>query len=145
MGASTRTPAQFRDAVRTAFGSHWTGAGESLDAVAWNNVGFNPSNLDEYVFLNLAHSSGTIASLGTGVDTQQRRTVIFAAQIFVRHNTGQARADELAEIVLDFMESSKLTGIRFRDIGLTEAGRVNEWFQVHANCTIEYDSYRSTA
>ena len=145
MGVSTRPPATFRDVVRTAFGAHWTAAGESLDAVAWNNVGFNPKNLDEYVFLNVAHASGTIASLGTGVDIQTRRTVVFAAQIFVKHNTGQARADALAEIVLDFMESAKLTGIRFRDPGLTEVGRVNEWFQVNANCTIEYDSYRSTA
>ena len=145
MGLSTRTPAQFRDAVRTAFAAHWTGAGESLNVVAWDNVGFNPSNLDEYVFLNVAHASGTIASLGTGVDIQQRRTVIFAAQIFVRHNTGQSRADELAEIVLDFLESSKLSGIRFRDIGLNEAGRINEFFQVNVNCTVEYDSYRATA
>lgn len=145
MGASTRTPAQFRDEVRTAFATFWTGKGESLDAIGWNNLSFDPSNLDEYIFLNLAHASGTIASLGTGVDTQIRRTVIFAAQIFVRHNTGQQRADELSELVLEFLESAKLPGIRFRDIGLTEAGRVNEWFQVNANCSVEYDSYRSTA
>ena len=143
MGASTRTPAQFRDAVRTAFGTVWTGAGESLDVVAWDNVYFDPQNLDAYVFAGLAHASGELASLGTGNEVQVRRVAIFAAQIFVRHDTGQARADELAEVILDFLESTHLTGIRFRDIGLTEVGRVNQWFQVNVNAQVEYDSFRS--
>jgi hypothetical protein len=143
MGASTRTPAEFRDAVRTAFGAHWTGAGEDLAIVAWDNVSFNPRNLQAYVFASLSHASGELASLGTGAEVQVRRTAIFAAQIFVRHNTGQQRADALAEIILDFLESTHLQGIRIRDIGMTEAGRVNQWFQVNANAQIEYDSFRS--
>lgn len=145
MGASTRTPAQFRETVRTAFGSFWTNAGESLDPLAWDNVFFNPGNRAEYVSLGLAHASGELASLGTGNEVQVRRTAVFAAQINVRHNTGQARADELSELVLDFLESAKLPGIRIRDIGMTEAGRVNQWFQVNVNAQIEYDSYRTTA
>lgn len=143
MGASTRTPAQFRDAVRTAFGTHWTAAGEDLANVAWDNVDFSTTNRDDYVILSLAHATGSQASLGTGTDIQVRRSVIFAGQIFVRHNTGQQRADELAEIILDFLESTKIQGIRFRDMGLTEAGRVREWFQVNANAQIDYDSYRT--
>lgn len=145
MGASTRTPAEFRDIVRTAFSTFWTGAGESLDTVAWDNLYFNPGNGAEYISLGLAHTSGELASLGAGTSIQVRRTAVFAAQIFVRHNTGQARVDELAEKVLDFLESSKLTGIRIRDIGMTEAGRVAQWFQVNVNAQIEYDSYRTTA
>ena len=143
MGASTRTPAQFRDAVRTAFGAHWTGAGETFANVAWDNLDFDPTGLDDYVFVGLAHTSGELASLGAGSTVQVRRSTVFAAQIFVRHNTGQARADQLAEIILDFCESAKITGIRFRDIGLTEAGRVNEWFQVNVNAQVDYDSFRS--
>ncbi len=143
MGTSTRTPTQFRDAVRTAFGAHWTAAGEDLAIVAWDNVGFDPENVDAYVFFGLAHVSGSIASLGTGVDTQIRRETVLAAQIFVRHNTGQQRADELAEIILDFCESAKIPGIRFRDIGVTEAGRSNQWFEVVVNAQIDYDSYRN--
>jgi hypothetical protein len=143
MGASTRTPSQFRDAVRTAFGAHWTGAGEDLDIVAWDNVSFNPRNLQAYVFAGLAHASGELASLGTGSEVQVRRTAIFAAQIFVRHNTGQQRADDLSEIILDFLESAHLQGIRIRDIGVTEAGRINQWFQVNVNAQIDYDSFRT--
>ena len=93
--------------------------------------------------LGLAHSTGTFASLGTGASIQVRRVAIFAAQIFVRINTGQARADDLAEIVLDFLESARLTGIRIREIGVTEAGRVGQYFQVNVNAQIEYDSFRS--
>ena len=143
MGASTRTPAQFRDTIRTAFGAAWTAAGEDLAIVAWNNLSFNPATLDSYVFLDLAHSTGTLASLGTGTEIQVRRTAIFAAQLFVKHNTGQSRADDLAEIVLDFLESAKLTGIRIREISMTEAGRVNDFFQVNVSAQIDYDSYRS--
>lgn len=143
MGASTRTPAQFRDAVRTAFGAVWTGAGESLDIVAWDNLDFDPSNVDAYVFCSLAHATGDFASLGAGNTIQVRRVAIFAAQIFVRHNTGQDRVDALSEIVLDFCESTHLTGIRFRDIGLTEAGRANQWFQANVNSQVEYDSFRT--
>ena len=143
MGASTRTPAEFRDTLRSAFGAAWTAAGESLDRVAWNNVSYNPESRDDYVFVDLAHSSGELASLGAGATIQVRRTAIFAAQIFVRHNTGQARADTLSEIILDFLESAQLTGIRIRDIGMTEAGRVNQWFQVNVNAQIEYDSFRT--
>ena len=143
MGASTRTPAEFRDTVRTAFGAVWTAAGEDLAIVAWDNVSFNPRNLQAYVFAGLAHSTGELASLGTGSEVQVRRVAIFAAQIFVRHNTGQQRADSLAEIILDFLESTHLQGIRIRDISMTEAGRVNQWFQVNVNAQIEYDSFRT--
>lgn len=143
MGASTRTPAEFRDTVRTAFGSAWTGAGESLDNVAWDNLGYNPGARDDYVLLGLAHATGTLASLGAGSSIQVRRVAIFAAQIFVRQNTGQARADALAETVLDFLESARLTGIRIREIGMAEAGRVGQYFQVNVNAQIEYDSFRS--
>jgi hypothetical protein len=143
VGASTRTPAQFRDAVRSAFSTHWTAAGEDLDVVAWNNLDFNPSNRDVYVVFGLAHATGSQASLGTGVDIQIRRETILAVQILVRHNTGQAEADRLAEIVLDFVESTKLTGIRFRDQGLTEVGRSDQWFEVVVNAQIDYDSFRN--
>ena len=143
MGASTRTPAEFRDIVRTAFGVAWTDAGESLDNVAWDNLAYRPGARDDYVMLGLAHSTGSFASLGAGASIQVRRVAIFAAQIFVRHNTGQARADDLAEIVLDFLESARLTGIRISEIGVTEAGRVAQYFQVNVNAQIEYDSFRS--
>lgn len=143
MGASTRTPAQFRDAVRTAFGAHWTAAGEDLAIVAWDNLDFDPAGLDDYVFVGLAHSVGSQASLGTGVDIQVRREATLAAQVFVRHNTGHARVDELAEILLDFMESTKITGIRFRDPAMIEAGRIQQWFQANVNALLEYDSFRS--
>jgi hypothetical protein len=143
MGASTRTPAQFRETIRTAFGAAWTAAGEDLAIVAWNNLSFNPKDLDSYVFLDLAHTTGTLASLGTGNEIQVRRTAIFAAQLFVKHNTGQSRADALSEIVLDFLESAKLTGIRIRDISMTEAGRINDFFQVNVSAQIDYDSYRT--
>ena len=143
MGASTRTPAQFRDAVRSAFGAAWTAAGEDLENVAWDNVSFNPRNREVYVLASLSHSSGTLASLGAGSTIQVRRVAVFAGQIFVRHNTGQARADQLAEIILDFIESTKITGIRFRDQSMIEAGRVQQWFQVNVNAQVEYDSFRS--
>ena len=143
MGASTRTPAQFRDALRSAFSTHWTTAGEDLAIVAWDNLDFNPENRDAYVIFGLAHATGTQASLGTGVDIQIRREVILAAQIFVRHNTGQAEADRLGEIILDFVESTKIAGIRFREQGFTEAGRSNQWFEVVVNCLIDYDSFRN--
>ncbi len=143
MGASTRTPAQFRDAIRTAFGAHWTAAGEDLEIVAWDNVQFSTDNRDVYVLFGIAHTTGSQASLGTGTDIQVRREVVLAAQIFVRHNTGQAEADRLGEIILDFVESAKITGIRFRDMGLTEAGRSNEWFEVVVNAILEYDSFRA--
>ena len=68
---------------------------------------------------------------------------VFAAQLFVRHNTGKARADELAEILLDFVESLRIQGIRVRNPGLTETGRTGDWFQANANATLEYDSYRT--
>jgi hypothetical protein len=132
-----------RDTVRSAFGAHWTGAGEDLAIVAWDNISFNPRNLQAYVFAGLAHASGELASLGAGSTIQTRRTAIFAAQIFVRHNTGQDRADTLAEIILDFVESTHLAGIRFRNQGVTEAGRVQQWFQVNVNAVVEYDSFRS--
>jgi len=143
MGASTRTPAEFRDVVRTAFGLAWTDAGETLDNIAWDNLAYRPGTRADYVMLGLAHSTGTFASLGAGASIQVRRVAIFAAQIFVRHNTGQARADTLAEIVLDFLESARLTGIRISEIGVTETGRVGQYFQVNVNAQIEYDSFRS--
>ncbi len=143
MGASTRTPAQFRDDVRTAFGAHWTAAGEDLAVVAWDNLDFDTAGLDDYVHLGLSHSTGELASLGAGNTIQTRKGVVFAAQLFVRHNTGQARADALAETLLDFVESTHLTGIRFRDQTLTDNGRVQQWFTATVTALIEYDAFRT--
>jgi hypothetical protein len=143
MGATTRTPAQFRDVVRTAFGSHWTGAGEDLEKVAWDNLDFDPAGLDDYVHLGLAHSTGELASLGAGNTIQTRKVAVFAAQLFVRHNTGQARADALAEVLLDFVESTHLTGIRFRDQTMTDNGRIEQYFQATVTALVEYDAFRS--
>ena len=143
MGASSRTPAQFRDTFRTAFADAWTAAGQDLAIVAWDNIQFDPKNLDAYVFANLAHAAGDLVSLGGEFQVQVRRNVIFAAQIFVRHNKGQALSDQLSEVVLDFLESSHLTGIRIRNPSLIEAGRVNQWFQVNASAQIDYDSFRT--
>lgn len=143
MGATTRTAAQLRDAVRTAFGAHWTAAGENLATVAWDNLDFDTAGLDDYVHLGLAHSTGELASLGAGNTIQTRKGVIFAAQLFVRHNTGQARADALAETLLDFVESTHLTGIRFRDQTLTDNGRVQQWFTATVTALIEYDAFRT--
>lgn len=143
MGASTRTPAQVRDQIRTAFGAAWTAAGEDLGIVAWDNLDFDPSGLDAYVFASFAHSSGTIASLGAGSTVYNRRVAIFSAQINVRHNTGQARADELAEIVLDFLESLRIQGIRIRDVGMAELGRVVNFFSINVSAVVDYDSIRT--
>lgn len=143
MGASSRTPAQFRDAVLTAFSDSWVAAGQSLDIVGWDNLAFESTNLDAYVSLGLSHAVGDFASLGTGTQIQVRRQAVFAGQLFVRHNKGQALSDELSEIILNFLESTHLTGIRFRNISMVEAGRVNEWFQVNINSLIDYDSFRT--
>lgn len=143
MGASSRTPEQVVNTVQSAFEAVWTGAGESLSTVAWENLTFSTSNLDDYVICDFAHASGSIAALGTGTEVMNRREAIFAAQIFVRHNTGRTRGFALSEICLDFLESARLTGIRFRNIGLTEAGRVNEWYQFNVNAQVQYDSFRT--
>lgn len=143
MGATTRTAAQFRDTIRTAFGAHWTAAGEGLATVAWDNLDFDTAGLDDYVHLGLAHSTGELASLGAGNTVQTRKVAIFAAQAFVRHNTGQARADALAEILLDFVESVHLTGIRFRDQSMTDNGRVEQYFTATVTALVEYDAFRT--
>jgi len=143
VGATTRTAAQFRDTIRTAFGTHWTDAGEDLATVAWDNLDFDVAGLDDYVHLGLAHSTGELASLGAGNTIQTRKGVIFAAQAFVRHNTGQERADALAEILLDFVEATHLTGIRFRDPTMIDNGRIQQWFQVTITALIEYDAFRT--
>jgi len=143
MGASTRTPAQVREAILTAFSTVWTTAGEDLATIAWDNLDFDPQGLENYVFVSFAHSTGTVAALGAGASTYNRRTAIFAAQIFVRHNTGQSRAEALAEIVLDFVESARIQGIRFREPTMTSVGRGAEWFQVNVNAVVEYDTIRT--
>ncbi len=143
MGASSRTPAQLDDTFQTAFLAAWVAAGQDAAIVAWENLGFDPANLEAYVIADLKHAVGDIASLGTGTQIQMRRDVIFAAQIFVRHNKGRGLSNQLAEICLDFLESTHLTGIRIISPGLAEAGRVNQWYQVNANAIVQYDSYRT--
>ena len=143
MGASTRTPAQFKDTVKTAFAAAWVAAGQNLDVVAWDNLFFDPSDLDVYVIASLAQVGGDFASLGGGTQVFMRRDAIFAAQIRVRHNTGEAVSDQLTEIVLDFLESAHIPGIRFRNVGANSAGRLQPWYDVNVSATVEYDSIRS--
>lgn len=143
MGASSRTPAEFRDTVLSAFADAWVAAGESLDDLAWDNLSFETDNKDSYVYVSLAPAAGEVASLGTGNQVQMRRSSNFVANVNVRHNKGMALADTLAEKVIDFLESAKLTGIRFRNQGLVQTGRFGEWFQVNVTAEIDYDSFRT--
>ena len=46
MGVSSRTPAQFDDVFQTAFADHWTAAGQDLGIVSWENIAFDPKNLE---------------------------------------------------------------------------------------------------
>ena len=44
---------------------------------------------------------------------------------------------------VDIVESTHLTGIRFRDQTMTDNGRVEQYFQATVTALVEYDAFRT--
>jgi len=143
MGTETRTASQARDAILEAFAASWQSNGESLDIVLWGNIGEDPKSLDEYALATVTHATGDIAALGAGPEVMVRRQAVFACEIAVRHGSGKGRCLELAEKALDFVESARIAGIRLRNPGLVENGRLGDRYRSNVTAQIEYDSYRT--
>jgi len=105
----------------------------------WDNI---DAKLDgtEFVRVQSAHASGTIAALG---NEKYRRTLILTLNIWTPEGGGQQRSDEVSEVVLDFLETFSLASWTIEDPGLIDAGVFDGYYQASALATLKYDTLRT--
>ena len=138
---SSKTKRQARTELYAAFKTHYDASGLSpLLPIAWNNVPFKQTGV-EYIRVTFAHASGTIAALG---NEKYRRIGILTINVWTPEgDDGDERNDEIAEVVMDFLETFDLAGWRIRDPGPVDTGVADAYNQSAAIATLEYDTLRT--
>lgn len=138
---SSKTVAQAREQVQAAFAAHWTGAGEDVQDVGFDNLTKDTKGLDEFVRFTMLHVSGTLAALGL---TCYRRRVNLICGVWVREGTGRARSDALIETCLTFFETLDLEGFSLVDgPQVVDAGIGNGFLQVNVSALFDYETART--
>ena len=139
--ALNRTVDNFVDVVFGNFEVFWA----DRTPVAWPNVQFDlTSKADNgWVKVDIQHlpESGGAANVSGDM---YRREAFFTVQIFTRTGTGRGRADELAEAVLNWLETSAQDlNVWFRNQSLNEVGIEGAFYQVNCTALMTYDVIRS--
>ena len=135
---STATPRQVRTAIQEDFKTHWDATEASPAPVVYDNKHF-PTDGSEYVHFNVSHAGGTIPVLG---NKHYRRNGLIILNIFVPEAEGQARADQLAEFALAWIETFEVLNVRIRDPGMNDIGSFGAYWQANMSAAFEYDEIR---
>lgn len=142
---SSKTPRAARTELYADFWTFWQASAAALDEdgnvvrVMWDNIDAKTDG-SEFVFLQFQHIGGTIAALG---NEKYRRDGIFVANIWTPEGKGQKRSDELAEAVLEYVETFNLAGWLIRDPGFIDVGVFDGYYQSNVSATLEYDALRT--
>jgi len=137
--ATSRTPREAREAIYQSFFTYWSGTPQSEVSLVWDNIDFKMQGT-EFIHVSSAHVSGTIGALG---NEKYRRTMILTINIWTPEGSGQKRSDELAEVILAWVETFNVAGFRIRDPGFNEIGVFSGYYQSSVIATLEYDALRT--
>jgi len=137
--ATSRTPREARELIYQSFLTYWLSTSQSEVSLVWDNIDFKTQGT-EFVHVSSAHVSGTIGALGNEL---YRRTMILTINIWTPEGAGQRRSDELAEVVLAWVETLDIPGFRPRDPGFNEIGVFSGYYQSSVIVTLEYDALRT--
>lgn len=133
------TPQQATDEVSAKFLAHWG----AETAIAWDNLDFDPSTVDEYVRFSVQHADGDRADIaGDDADALYRRSGFVFIQVFTPKGGGTDRSNELGEKGLSFLERYR-GQLWMRSQALRPVGNDGRWFQVNLSAEFLYDSLRA--
>ena len=124
-----------RQSIETRFQDNWTET-----EVKYANVKFSSKTEQEWVALNIIPDMAKEQSLGTD-PVQYRYWGDIVVQIFVKPNSGAARALQLAELVADIFRSAKFDNITVNTPRVAIVGVNDGWYQVDVISPYYRDSY----
>lgn len=124
-----------RQSIEDRFGSNW-----SATAVRYENVKFSTKEHDEFVSLVYIPDDKKEKSLGTD-PVQFRSYGEIVVQIFVKPNSGAARALQLADLVADIWRAAKFDGITVMAPRVVKVGVNDGWYQVNVISPYYRDTY----
>ena len=122
----------------------WWDARWSLTSTSYDNVAFDPSDLDEWVRFDNLPDDAKQASMGSGVQ-YYRHFGIISIQIFVLPNSGATRAILLAETACGFLRSAKIDEVTMFAPFVRKVGVADGWYQLNVMCNYYRDSLFSRA
>jgi len=125
---------QVEDSLSAAFA-----AAVSPLPVAWGNVEFDTEGIAEWLRFDVQYNGGTNPELN---GKSFRRFGILSVQIFVAATTGKRRARQIAETVLATFEGQTIGGVRLRNVGPTDVGVSDAWYQMNVTAQFEFDQIR---
>lgn len=114
-------------AIEQYFSTTWT-----YTPVAWENVQFDATNLDEWVRFVDQNASGNRAALGN--NPLYRYRGIVTVQIFVKPNVGQKRVSDLIDNLTTLFRDQVISGVNFGVPHPTKIGIRDGWYQVNVLC-----------
>jgi len=116
------------DAIITAFNTYWT-----YTPVAWPNLQFDPSVVDEWVRITNIPGDSNQASMG-GSTNLHRQFGLVLLELYIDQDSGARRSVELADLAINFFHGLALTGITFRSPDTAHIGIVDGWLQKNVSC-----------
>ncbi|MDJ0952477.1 MAG: phage tail terminator-like protein [Acidimicrobiia bacterium] len=124
-----------RQVIETRFEANW-----SATPVRYPNVKFSTKDQTEFVAIQHIPDDKMEKSLGTD-PVQYRSYGDIVVQIFVKPNSGAARALQLADLVADVWRSAKFSGITVMAPRVAIVGVIEGWYQVDVISPYYRDTY----
>lgn len=119
--------ATVRQTIETEFTNLWTST-----AIAYENVSFDVSGLDEYVKVYIREGQAVQASLGSDGDFVLPGVAII--HIYTPKNTGTARARQLADLISVLFRAKKINSLQFAVPYGNMIPNDTDYYQYNVNC-----------
>ena len=97
-----------------------------------------PEGEEVWVRLTILDGDTEQASIG-GPTSLYRHFGIIAVQVFVKEQTGTAKARQLADTVASIFRGQKFNGILCRSPAVQRVGVIEGWFQINVNVPFQWD------
>lgn len=124
-----------RKAIEERFQDNW-----SETAIRYPNTSF--STKDRVEFVSIQHIPDDKKEQSLGTDPVLLRSYgDIVVQIFVKPNSGAARALQLADLVADLWRSARFDGITVKAPRISIVGIVEGWYQVDVISPYYRDTY----
>lgn len=107
-------------------------------AIAFDNVSFNPDNVDEFVRITVMPATSN--QLESGATSAFRFTGTVIISVFVKENIGTNRMYQIVESITGYCRMKTLDKIAFRGESVTNPDNIESgWFQRNINVPFRYE------
>lgn len=123
--------------VEQLFAAGWG----STTKIAYDNLQFNPDEVNDDSWVRLNVIDGTAEQVGLGAEANlYRHPGVVIVQVFVKEGQGIRVAKQLADQVAAIFRGTTSGGVLYRTPSVERIGPNGGWFQVNVNIPFQWDA-----